>query len=127
MIYRTYEDLKLLKPGMNVWACAYEFDKSNTTMSLHQKPIYGKLIPYKSGYYIGGIKYFIPFKKNSKESLLSSKAVMFLSRVYADTYEECVELYNMLVQEKVDWFKQRAEETKQDFILYRSRYYERRK
>lgn len=116
MIYKTENDLKLLKPEMNVWACAYEFYKSNTTMLLHQKPIYGKLIPYKSDYYIGGIECFIPFKKNRKESLLSSKAVMFRSRVYADTYEECVELYNTLVQEKVNWFIQRIEEAKRDFI-----------
>ena len=36
--------------------------------------------------------------------------------MYADTYEECVELFNSLVNEKVEWFLKRAEETKEDLI-----------
>lgn len=36
--------------------------------------------------------------------------------MYANTYEECVELFNSLVNEKVEWFLQRAEDTKKDLI-----------
>lgn len=31
-------------------------------------------------------------------------------------YEECVELFNFLANEKVKWFLERAEETKKDLI-----------
>lgn len=60
--------------------------------------------------------FFVPFRIGSETEFAKSKAVRILSRVYADTYEECVELFNSLVDEKVKWFSQRAEETKKDFI-----------
>ena len=50
-----------------------------------------------------------------KQNLQNQKQLVSL-RVYADTYEECVGLFNSLVNEKVEWFLQRAEETKKDLI-----------
>lgn len=60
--------------------------------------------------------FFVPFRSGSKTEFAKSKAVRISSRVYADTYEECVELFNSLVDEKVKWFLERAEETKKDLI-----------
>ena len=60
--------------------------------------------------------FFVPFKRNSKTEFAKSKAVQIDSRMYADTYEECVELFNSLVNEKVEWFLKRVEETKEDLI-----------
>ena len=52
--------------------------------------------------------YFVPFKKTYKgngtnwtdKDLAFSKSVQYESREYADTYEECVELYNELIEHK---------------------------
>lgn len=103
-----YKDSKDLEPGRKIWACAYEFDNNKITMNLSQKPIYGEI------YHDGWSKHFVPYKKNGE--LAMSKMVRSRSRVYADTYQECVELYNSLVRERVDWFMQRAEETADDYI-----------
>lgn len=51
-----------------------------------------------------------------KRNFAKSKAVRISSKVYADTYEECVDLFNSLVNEKVKWFLDRADETKKDLI-----------
>lgn len=60
--------------------------------------------------------FFVPFKSGSETEFAKSKAVRISFRVYADTYEECVELFNFFVNEKVKWFLERAEKTKKDLI-----------
>lgn len=103
-----YKDSKGLEHGKKIWACAYEFDSNKTTMNLIQKPVYGEI------YCDTWMRSFVPYKKNG--GLAMSKMVRAISRVYADTYEECVELYNSLVKERVNWFMKRAEETANDYI-----------
>lgn len=116
----TNKNRELLKQGMKVWACAYKFDNNKTTMGLIQKPIYGVIRGY--GYDWGGNAeegypaFFAPLSKNSETKIVKSKVVSIHAREYADTYEECVELYNDLVKGRIDWFKQRAEETEKDLI-----------
>ena len=46
--------------------------------------------------------FFVPFRRNSETEFAKSKAVQIDSRMYADTYKECVELFNSLVNEKVE-------------------------
>ena len=121
MIYKEYKDIHNIKPGTKLWACAYSFDNNKTTMGLIQKPVYGIARGYGWNYSeLAEEKsysaYFIPFKKNSEKDYATSKMVHIGSRVYADTYEECVELYNSLVCEKIDWFRQRIKETEGDLI-----------
>ena len=58
----------------------------------------------------------MPFRSGSETKFAKSNVVRISSRVYADTYEECVKLFNSLVDEKVKWFLERAEETKKDLI-----------
>lgn len=41
MIYRNYKEIKNIKTGTKLWACAYEFDNNKITMGLISKPIYG--------------------------------------------------------------------------------------
>lgn len=123
MIYRYYQDVEKLNPGTKLWACAYEFDNNKITMGLISKPVYGMLRGYgwdnedkevteEKSY----SSFFVPFRNGSKTEFAKSKAVRIYSRVYADTYEECVELFNSLVNEKVKWFLERAEETKKDLV-----------
>lgn len=64
------------------------------------------------------IGYFVPFKKNSDE-LAWSKAVQMSSRKYASTYEECVQLYNKLILNKVEWHQQEIEDLKKELIQLR--------
>lgn len=121
MIYRNYKEIKNIKPGTKLWACAYRFDNNKITMGLISKPVYGMLRGYAWDYEeIAEEKsyssFFVPFKRNSETEFAKSKVVQIDSRMYADTYEECVELFNSLVNEKVEWFLKRAEETKKDLI-----------
>lgn len=121
MIYRNYNEIKNIKPGTKLWACAYKFDNNKITMGLISKPVYGMARGYGWDYEEvteeeSYASFFVPFKRNSEIEFAKSKAVRIDSRMYADTYEECVELFNSLVNEKVEWFLKRAEETKKDLI-----------
>ncbi|WP_370747024.1 hypothetical protein [Faecalibacillus intestinalis] len=58
---------------------------------------------------IGG-KTFIPFKKTYKgngenwttKDLAFSKSVVVYAREYASTYNECIEVYNDLIEHEID-------------------------
>lgn len=121
MIYRNYKEIKNIKPGTKLWACAYQFDNNKITMGLISKPVYGMARGYGWDYEEVNeeksyASFFVPFKSGSEMEFVKSRAVRISSRVYADTYEECVELFNSLVNEKVEWFLKRAEDTKEDLI-----------
>ena len=121
MIYRNYSEIRNIKTGTKLWACAYEFDNNKISMGLISKPVYGMTRGYGWNYEEvteedSYASFFVPFRKGSKTEFAKSKAVQIDSRMYADTYEECVELFNSLVNEKVEWFLKRAEETKKDLI-----------
>lgn len=121
MIYRNYDDINKIKPGAKLWACAYEFDNNKITMELISKPIYGMVRGY--GWDYKGkteeksyVSFFVLFKGSSETEFVKSKVGRISSRVYPDTYEECVDLYNSLVEDEVKWFLERAEEIKKDLI-----------
>lgn len=121
MIYRNCNEIRKIKPGTKLWACAYEFNNDKITMGLISKPVYGMARGYGWNYeevteeerYAS---FYVPFRSGSETEFAKSKAVRISSRVYADTYEECVDLFNSLVDEKEKWFLDRAEETKKDLI-----------
>jgi hypothetical protein len=92
-------------------------------MGLISKPVYGMAKGY--GWDFEEIteedlyaSFFVPFRSGSETEFAKSKAVHISSRVYADTYEECVKLFNTLVNKKVKWFLERAEEMKKDLIKH---------
>lgn len=121
MIYKNCIEIRNIRPGTKLWACAYKFDNNKITMGLISKPVYGMVRGYGWNYKEvteeeSYASFFVPFKSGSEIEFAKSKAVRISSRVYADTYEECVELFNSLVDEKVKWFLERAEETKKDLI-----------
>lgn len=62
------------------------------------------------------VSFFVLFKSGSETEFAKSKSVRISSRVYADTYEQCIELFNSFVNEKVKWFLERDEETNKDLI-----------
>lgn len=121
MIYKNYSEINNIKTGTKLWACAYEFDNNKMTMNLISKPVYGMVRGYGWNYENtieedSYASFFAPFRSGSETEFAKSKAVRILSRVYADTYEECIDLFNFLVNEKIKWFLERAEETKKDLI-----------
>lgn len=104
--------------GQKVWACAFQLDKSKTQMRLVQEPVYGEIrgrIRPSTGEEGKSPYYFIPYKRNSID-LAMSKKVSVYSRSYAETYEDCKEIYNSLVDENVNWLKERLSEIEEKRI-----------
>ena len=96
-------DIKTLKHKTIVWGCAYNEDNNYDYSHLKQLPIRGIILDkYKAE--IDKPKYsswvFAPL--NKKGEMIKSKVVDVYSRHYANTYEECVEVYNGLVQMRID-------------------------
>lgn len=113
MIYRERKDIqKLIELHKNkpIWACAYELQNNKNKNGLVQKPVQGEI--YGEDYRI----YFAPYKKGSKSLAKSKEVLAEYSRYYADTYEECVELYDSLVNENIMYFWQRMKECAKDKI-----------
>lgn len=100
----TYENVPL---NTLIWACAYNVNNDTSHKYLIKKPVLGIVEGYKlfgENTVSRNCSYFYELKKDgtSKES----SKVYCTSREYADTYEECVELYNSLIDEEI----KRAEE-----------------
>lgn len=114
---------KHFKVGDTIYACAYKYTHDKNGKSKHQKPILGMFTvrdtEAKNNEYLSKgdthIRYFVPFKKNNQE-LAWSKAVTIQSRHYATTYQECVTLYNKLIQNNITWHEQEIEQLKKDLL-----------
>ena len=114
MIYKEGKDIrKLIETHKNkpIWACAYELQGDKNKNGLIQKPVQGEI--YGDGY---RTTYFAPYKKGSKSLAKSKEVLAEYSRCYADTYEECVELYNSLVNKAIMYFWRRMGECAKDMI-----------
>lgn len=115
MKYREYTNVaKNFRAGDTAWACAFHYTHDKESKSLHQEPIYGKFMIGNTQLKVDEKlerrpdysypEYFVPFKKNGVD-LAWSKAVHMSSRHYATTEDECVELYNSLIMDAVDWHR----------------------
>ena len=96
-------DGKSLEHESIVWACAYDEDNNYDYSHLKQLPIRGMILDkHKAGMnkpvYSSWV--FAPVNKNGEP--IKSKVVDIYSRHYANTYEECIEVYNGLVQARID-------------------------
>lgn len=76
-----------------IWACAYETNDTEKGMALKKLPVKGIVTK--------GYNYHYFYELNKKGEIKKSGKVHSCSRKYADTYEECVELYNSLVKEQI--------------------------
>lgn len=113
MIYRNQKEIrKLVESHKNkpIWACAYELQYGKNGNRLVQKPVQGEI--YDSGFRT----YFAPYRKGSKELAKSKEVLAVWSRYYADTSEECVELYNSLIDDVIRYFWKRISECWKDRI-----------
>lgn len=100
-------DIPLDKP---VYGFAYKINDDTEHHRLMCKPILGCVTP--NGY---GGGYFYPYKVGTHEKKEYEK-VNFKSRMYADTYKEAVEMFNELVQNRIDGLNKMVEKAKSDFI-----------
>ena len=75
----------------DIWAFAYKEDERATNLMC--KPVKGRII--KSDDYN-----FYEYKANDKD--LKKNGVSIYARFFADTYEEAVEGFNMLVNKRID-------------------------
>lgn len=98
----TYQDIydkKLINTP--IWACNYEFNIVKFGKEITQEPIQGEIEVIGMGGLI-----FTPYTKNGNKKKDKSRAMDFVIYQYADTEEECNELYCKILQEKIDWCKE---------------------
>lgn len=113
--YNTYSisELPLNKP---IWGFAYSINDDTEDKRLICLPVQGEIFENINRNYKIWSKYcFIPYKKGTNTKRKSG-VVDFNSRMYADTYEEAVEMFNELVQQRIDNLYQMAEKAKADMI-----------
>ena len=77
-----------------IYACAYKIDENNSRHILMCKPTKGMIV--KDNRFSSYL-----FKKFKKDGTLCYNGVNASNRVYADTKEECKELYNELVKKRI--------------------------
>lgn len=91
-----------------IWACAYDVDNDTGRSRLKQLPAKG--IIQKDGRH----ETFYLLKKDGTPR---ANGVNASARCYADTYEECVEIYNDLVNERIKLLQNLLQETKEDYFV----------
>jgi hypothetical protein len=89
----------------SIWAVAYSINDDTDHHRLMCKPTNGELVDYS----------FVPYKIGTKTKRASGRVSKY-ARKYADTYEEAVDLFNSLVQKRIDNLLEMAEDAKKDFI-----------
>lgn len=120
----TWGDVKeYFKVGDIVYACAYKPTSDKESRHNYQKPIRGILVLDSSeakckvreekGY--TEPRYFVPFKKNGKD-LAWSRAVTVYARYFTDNEVECIEYYNKLIKEQIQWHQNEIERLEKEFI-----------
>lgn len=87
---------------------AYDINDDTERHDLRCEPVLGEIVD-------NGLRYFVPYKKGTKVKR-GSGSVRRDSRMYADTYEEAVEMYNDLVQRRIDNLRRMIESAKSDMI-----------
>ena len=124
MIITDFKDtINHFKLSDTAYACAYEYTHDKEGKCKHQKPVLGVFTAgnteEKNAEYIAkgrtDVCYFVPFKKNGID-LAWSKAVTIYSRCYATTQQECIALYNRLIQDSIEWHEQEIKKLEKDLL-----------
>ena len=101
-----------------LWAVAYDIDNDTGRVRLSCKPTLGEVVSSSeikaSSLWSNYI--FVPYKKGT-HTRCKSGFVSCGARIYADTYEEAVDIYNSLVQKRVDKLEKMKNEAVSDFII----------
>lgn len=116
MKYTTYEEIRNAPVNKEIWACAYDEDNNYDYSHLRQEPVKGMIV-YNSGenkVRLYSDKIFMKIGRGGK--LVKSSSISLLSRKYADTYEECVEVYNDTIDKRIELLKEYIEKSENDKI-----------
>lgn len=124
MIIDGYAEVKeIFNIEDEVWACDFKYAHDKESKHLYQKPVLGKLMAGRteelhkrcvaSG--TATVKYFVPFKKNGTE-LAWSKAVTVYSRKYATSKQECIKMFNELIESDIKWHENEIKALKKELI-----------
>ena len=96
-----------LPNGKSVWAVAYSIDNESMYPHLRKTPVRGIIT-------VNG-DFFVEYKKGTnikkKSGIVNSS-----SRMYADTEKEAVEMYNALVQDRINLLYKIIEDAEDDKI-----------
>lgn len=111
-----YKDIMNIKPNTILWACAYDEDNNYEYSHLRQEPIKGIVVSNEGEYSVKlwSDKVFMRLVRNDKP--VKSSAVSLSARKYADTYEECVEIYNSLIDNRINHLKEAIKKSESDKI-----------
>lgn len=96
--YQEIYDKKIF--NRPIWACNYEFDIVKWGKEMTQEPIQGEI--KEMG--MGGLV-FTPYAKQENKKKNKSHSIIFTVYQYADTKEECDELYIEILRNKIGWCK----------------------
>ena len=101
-----------IKNNKILWACAYKVNNETLHVDLHKLPVKGVIgasPKHKWSNYA-----FLELKKDGTPK--TSGAVEISSRIYADTYLECLQAYNREVQKRKYKLLKLAAECDNDFL-----------
>ena len=113
---KYYYDYESITENKEIWACAYCTNNTEKSMYLKKKPVKGKIL-YTGENDSWTNKKIYEFREFKKDGTLKNTKVNADSRMYADTYEECVELYNSLIDEEIKRAEEVIEEHKKQKII----------
>ena len=108
----TYKDGPLNVP---IQACAYSTNNDTMHNYLMKKPTLGIVVSENNNEEDRWMSCFYELKKDG--DIKKSSKVHCISREYADTYEECVELYNSLIDREIKRAEEAIEEHKRQKII----------
>lgn len=106
---------KFVDEGRILWACAYEVNNETLHVSRYEKPVRGILknrLPHNSYSYYNRPN----FHKFAKNGECYKYCVHYDARQYADTYEECVEIFNELVTNRANKLQMMADACREELI-----------
>lgn len=99
-----------------IWGLAYDINDDTEHKRLICKPVLGEIVGHN----------FYQYKKGTTEKRKSGR-VSYWARIYADTYEEAVDMYNELVQKRIDNLLRMIDLAESDMIGRRRDWIERRR
>ena len=99
-----------VKIGDKVWGCAYVMNGDTGDMKLICKPEYGIIVKSGSSYSR------MAFSKLRKDGMPYNSSVYLYSREYASTEEECIKLYNHLIDSNIEKLESKISIMKGDKI-----------
>lgn len=103
-IYIENYNIDNLPVNRPIYGLAYDINDDTEHKRLNCLPVLGEIIDVETHRFsrgMWGTHVFVPYKKGTTEKRKSG-VVSFQARLYADTYEEAVEMYNELVQQRID-------------------------